>query len=152
MTDDPTPLNRLLATDELRDIQARLCHSVSERDWREVQRLFTHDGQFRAYSQSGALECFAEGQDIGHILQRRLSGGPLIVRAFDPELTVSSRDRAAGVWSVEHVLTFESGAAREQGFGVTDQAYTFTDGAWRLRSIEYSRRLQFPQAHRDRIG
>ncbi|GAA5210299.1 nuclear transport factor 2 family protein [Microbacterium kyungheense] len=135
----PSPLDRLLAIEQLRDLQARLCRLASARDWPAVEELFLPDGRFRAFGADGALTCFADGPGIGQAIDRALGAGTLIVRAFGEEFDVLSDSRAEARSSVEDLLFVGDRERVLHGFGWLSVAYRRDGGHWRIRSAEFTR-------------
>ncbi|WP_395244955.1 nuclear transport factor 2 family protein [Agromyces sp. MMS24-K17] len=132
-------MDRLVAIEELRRLQARLCRLASERDWPAVEELFLPDGRFRAFAADGALTCFADGPGIGEAIDRALGAGTLIVRAFGEELDVLSDARAEGRCSIEDLLFIGNRERVIHGFGWLSVAYRRDGRHWRIRSAEFTR-------------
>jgi len=134
-----SPLDRLVALEDLRRMQARLYRLASARDWRAVQDLFTPDGQFRVFRADGTLECFADGRGIGETIERVVGEGIFVVRGYGEEIEILSDSRAEINCSVEDLLFAGQTRRVLHGFGSLSLAYRRAEGTWRVRSAEFTR-------------
>ena len=141
MIDDSTVLARLVALEELRSLQGRLCRSAGARAWDEFERCFASDGQFRVYEPDGSLAWFALSPHIGATIDVEAGRGTFVVHAFGEELTVRSETRAEGVWAMEFVVGPDAGSRTRHGYGTLHQSYARDGGRWVIRSIDVIRRL-----------
>ncbi|TFW00170.1 hypothetical protein E4M00_03000 [Leifsonia flava] len=117
-------------------LQARLCRSAARRAWDEFNGRFTENAQLRVYGVNGALDCFAFGSEIGHVINARLGSGQLTVRAGCEELTVLSATRAEGIWAVEYFVPPSGKRGGLHGIAELHQTYEQHSGRWLIRSVD----------------
>jgi len=141
MIDDAAVLARLVALEELRSLQGRLCRSAGNRSWDEFERCFATDGQLRVYGTDGALAWFALSPHIGATIDIEVGRDSFVVHAFGEELTLRSETRAEGVWSMEFAIGSDVRGPTRRGYGTLHQTYARDAERWVIRSIDLIQRL-----------
>ncbi|WP_350348420.1 nuclear transport factor 2 family protein [Agromyces sp. G08B096] len=142
MTDPSAELARLIAIEELRSLQARMCRAVTDRDRDALDRCFTVSGQLRVYREDGGLACFATSPQVGSALDELLGDATLVVHTGGAEFTIRSDDRAEGVWSVEYVVRRPARARRGRGHATLHQTYERTLDRWLVRAVDVQLELE----------
>jgi hypothetical protein len=137
-------LERLLALEELRSLQSRLCRAAGSRAWHEFERGFTEGGQLRVFDPDGSLAWFALSPHIGSMIDVEAGPGVLVVHACGEELRLQSASRAEGVWAVEYAVApdSEAGHRRRRGYGTLHQTYVREDQGWLVRSADLVHHLR----------
>ncbi|MGH1565185.1 nuclear transport factor 2 family protein [Mumia sp. DW29H23] len=144
---DPSPgltdLDRLCAVQELRLLKARFCRYVGARAWRDLERLFTPQGQARVYDTDGRLVLFADGAEIAPTLEARIGRAQTVLHAYTDELTITSPTSADGLWAMEDRIVFpgdEDDPPRwMHGYGHFHETYERHGSRWLIRSLELTR-------------
>lgn len=133
-------LERLEAHLAVRDLRAKYCYAVDERDWDGFYDLFTADpvldfGGMGVYEGREGLERFAS-----EFVEGRLRGSAHLLA--NPLVDVDVDDQVStGRWYVNSPITFADGTGAWR-LGRYDDEYRRVDGDWRIARM----RLRFVYA------
>jgi hypothetical protein len=132
-TVDPQSLSDLEAIKQLR---ARYCRFVDTHDWAAWSALLTED--YRLETELGALE----GREaIVSFVSAALDATSSVHQAFAPDLVITGRGTATGIWGYEDRTVFpaEPEPVVLRGYGYLEEEYVRTDAGWRVRSTVETR-------------
>jgi len=118
----------------IKRLRARYVRFVDTKQWREWEALLTDD--FRLESDAGVYE----GRDaVVAMVSGALASGSTVHHCFTPEIAITGRDTATGVWAMEDIVRIELDGTpiAFHGYGHYHDAYVRTDEGWRFKqSVE----------------
>ncbi|WP_435158274.1 nuclear transport factor 2 family protein [Haladaptatus sp. DFWS20] len=125
-------LDRIVSHLELREIRAKYCYAIDERDWNEFRTLFTDDpvldfGAMGVYKGRDGLDRF-----INEFVENQLLGSAHLLA--NPLIEIDG-DEATGAWYVNSPITFTDGTGAWR-LGRYDDEYRRIDGRWRIDHIQ----------------
>ena len=143
----PSPIETLLAIEDIRKLKARYFRLMDTHDWQGFRDLFTDDALFDV---RGALE---EEPDItglepihgAEAITAYVCAGISPIRSAHhghmPEIDILSDDHARGIWAFEDVLRPPAGDPFRifYGYGHYHEAYRKAGGVWRIASLRITR-------------
>jgi SnoaL-like domain len=95
-------LERLVAIEDVRYLQARYVRYADAKDWRALANLFLPDAQFIPHDMDGKPQVTLTGRDE---IERRVSAavgsGTALHHLFSHEIDIDSPTRARGLWAME---------------------------------------------------
>jgi hypothetical protein len=95
-------LERLIAIEEIRSLQARYVRLADAKDWPGLGALFLPDGTFTHHDVAGtALQTMVGATDIVDQIGKSVGGGSVLHHLFSYEIELSAPDRAHGIWAME---------------------------------------------------
>jgi hypothetical protein len=139
-----TELERLVAVDAIRDLQARYVRAADEKRWSDLAALFTADARFIAQDLDGETLAEMRGRDeIEKIIGGSVGSAVTVHHLFSYEIAIESEASARGVFSMEDIVTraddeplppeVEGGPKPFRGlhgYGHYHVRYELVDGAW----------------------
>lgn len=145
----PSPLETLLAIEEIKQLKARYFRCMDTHDWAGLAEVFTHDCRFDPH---GALEENPDRGGAEPILGReaattyiRQGIEPITSAHFGhmPEIEILSETEATGIWALADILRTPTGEpfAMFRGYGHYHETYSKADGRWRIASLRITRML-----------
>lgn len=136
---DMPDVERLMAIQQIQELQARRCLAVDTRDW--VTHKALHAPDFRSY-QAEIDAWVTEGADayterVAAIHANRTSAHYV----HTPILSLESPTRAGGLWTMEDHVWWRQGDEDHwlHGFGFYDETYRRVAGTWLFASRSLSR-------------
>lgn len=145
----PSPIDTLLALEDIRKLKARYFRCMDTHDWEGLGETFAIDCRFDPH---GALEENPDRSGTEPIRGREAAVayisagiGPITSAHFGhmPEIEILSETEATGIWSLADVLRTPTGEpfAVFRGYGHYHETYTKADGTWRIASLQITRML-----------
>lgn len=142
-----TPLERLLAIEEIRALQARYVRLADLKDWAGLGRLFLPDASFTALDLAGTPQHVMRGvPEITTQIDASIGAGVVLHHLFSYEIDFASERRAHGVWAMEDWIdrsgdtAVAPGAFRTMhGAGHYHIDYAKVEGAWLIAELKLSR-------------
>lgn len=142
----PTPLERLIATEELRQLKARYCRLLDTKRWQPFRALFSEDCVFEGMGNlpvSASVDTF-----VNHVAKRH-THTITAHHCHTPEFRFISDLEARGIWAmedfvewqgVEHVSPDWTGFKGFRAAGHYEEAYRRgDDGTWRFTLMRLTR-------------
>jgi len=132
-----SPLDRLLAIEEIKQLKARYFRCVDDADWVGFRSVFADDAEFAPPRppQGSGLASSREPISGGDAFVAYVRGGregpnaPTSVhQGFLPEIEVHSADTASGRWAMEDVVRWPDRISHGRGYSL--EGYVRRDGAW----------------------
>lgn len=149
-----SPLEQLIAMEEIRQVKARYFRLVDTKDWDGFARLFTPDVVLeRTYS--GSIRDPWTGEwsppladepvlvrGLDSVIARvRLAVEDLITvhRGYMPEITFDDDDTARAIWAMDDELRDRQGRLVLAGRGHYHETYRRTPEGWRIAAFRITR-------------
>jgi hypothetical protein len=136
----PPPSER----DQLRELKARYCRLLDEKQWDEFRELFASDSVLRFFDPAGSVT-FSCSYDTLDSLIARLTGSVSVHQVFSSELELTSASTAHGIWAMEDIVFLHPGVAADlpfsslHGYGHYRETYRKVDGRWRIVTLDLTR-------------
>ncbi|MCJ2177331.1 nuclear transport factor 2 family protein [Novosphingobium album (ex Hu et al. 2023)] len=149
-----TPIEELLARDEIRTLKARYFRTFDTKDWNAFLSLFTEDATLEfdlAVPVQGQQtpSVRLEGQRaIGEHVSSPDVTAQTVHHGHTCEIEILSSDEARGIWAMEDIVDY--GRTLIHGYGHYHETYRRTGAGWRIASVHLTR-LRYKQTLQDRI-
>jgi uncharacterized protein (TIGR02246 family) len=123
---------RLADEREIRNLVARYCHAIGERDDAAWADTWAEDGEWRV------LGACLRGRDaiLAHYL-KLVAGVRWVVQFAHDGIVRVEGDAASGRWQIHELLQWESGAGGRNIGRYRDRYVRCADGAWRFALREF---------------
>ncbi|AXB78905.1 nuclear transport factor 2 family protein [Novosphingobium sp. P6W] len=149
-----TALERLLAIEDIRNLQARYVRIADSKDWHELSKLFTDDATFTSHDVAGNVTGKMSGRRaIATEVDAAVGDGIVIHHLFSHEIDITSSDTAHAIWSMEDWIDRTGDGAGDladlpfrtmRGYGHYHIDYVRLDDGWLIASLRLQRnRLDF---------
>jgi hypothetical protein len=132
-----TDLERLLAIEDIRNLQSRYVRYADLKDWQALVGLFLPDASFTPYDVEGKPQVVMIGRDeIAERVSNSVGKGTALHHLFSSEIEIESPTRAHGVWAMEDWIdrSNDNGPRAPfktmHGCGHYDTDYAKVDGRW----------------------
>jgi hypothetical protein len=135
-TRDISPLERLVAIEEIKQLKARYFRLIDTKDWEAFRDVFTDDCR-HYYVEATGEETFHRNEDYFPMIETTLTRGVTTHHGHTPEITLTSPTEAEGIWAMfDYVQTDAPGRRVSlQGYGHYHETYRkCDDGKWRMSS------------------
>jgi hypothetical protein len=139
------PVERLMATEEIKQLKARYFRCMDTKDWAGFEQVFADDAvmdmssEMRDQTTRGGITRGAA--QIAAMV--RTVVGPVVTvhHGHMPEIEITSPTTASGVWAMEDKLRWPEGSPvrRMHGYGHYHETYERTDDGWRIKTITLTR-------------
>lgn len=134
-----TDVEKLLAIAEIKQLMARRCRCVDERDWEGYTACHTPNAVVETFRTLGRTDADLVGaQAITDYTRKTLDGGDgrprrtSVHHVHEPEIEFTSDTTAQGVWPMEDMLWWEEDGAPHwsHGYGHYHQSLEKIGGKW----------------------
>jgi len=139
------PVERLMATEEIKQLKARYFRCMDTKDWAGFEQVFAADAvmdmssEMRDQTTRGGITRGAA--QIAAMV--RTVVGPVVTvhHGHMPEIEITSPTTARGVWAMEDKLRWPEGSPVRtiHGYGHYHETYERTDDGWRIKTITLTR-------------
>jgi hypothetical protein len=140
----PTKIDDLLAIEAIRQLKARYCRFVDQKQWDRLRALFTPDARLDGLGSApdgATADAFVAG------ISRRLARVISIHHVHNPEITLEGADTARGIWPMLDYLEFPDGERPAEapesrgfvGFGHYEEEYRRVAGVWLISYLRLTR-------------
>jgi len=122
----------------IKQLKARYCRFLDNKDWLAWRSLFTDDFVGDTSEAGGVV---IKGADNFVSFVRTHVGGPrktTIHQVHAPELELISESTAKGIWAFEDFVRFAPGFSLH-GYGHYHETYEKCEGSWRIKSSKFTR-------------
>ena len=138
-------LQKLVATEAIRDLQARYARHADAKEWEALADLFLPDGAFVPLGLDGEPQASLHGRDaIRDYVASGVGGGTATHHLFSYEIDVQSPTRAHGVWAMEDWIdrSHDEGPFKTlHGRGHYHADYRKIGAVWRIAHLMIRRTL-----------
>jgi hypothetical protein len=139
------PVDRLIATEEIKQLKARYFRCMDTKDWAGFEQVFAPDAvmdmssEMRDQTTRGGITRGAA--QIAAMV--RTVVGPVVTvhHGHMPEIEITSPTSARGVWAMEDKLRWPEGSPVRtmHGYGHYHETYERTPDGWRIKTTTLSR-------------
>lgn len=148
-----SPLEKLVAIDEIKTLKARYWRTLDRRHWDDFEQLFTDDCEFDASLSNVTVEpgrmpghsdpgvqgsLMARGATaIRNLIEPAMLGVRSVHQGHIPEIELLSPESATAIFPFEDFLDFPVGVSPRSihGFGHYHDSFHRIDGSWRIASL-----------------
>jgi hypothetical protein len=137
-----TPVEKLLAIEEIKLLKARYFRFVDSHDWTRFRELFADDAEFAAPTPPPGTTKFPSrdnlrGADafVAYVKEAKegANGSRSVHKGYMPEIEILSADEATGIWGMEDVIHAPN--RKMNGHGYYRESYVRRDGKWRISKM-----------------
>jgi hypothetical protein len=138
--DDRTETEKLVEVERLKQLKARYFRLLDTKHWEEWANLFTLDCQVR-YGETERDRWISGREAVVSGVRRALDGVVSVHQGYMPEITITGRGSATGVWAMmDYIDNQGERPVRFKGYGHYHEAYTKgDDGFWRIDRLQLTR-------------
>lgn len=142
-------LHRLAAIEDIKQLKARYCRFVDQKQWQRLAALFAPGTRFDGF---GSAPTGADAAKFIEGISKRLTGVVSIHHFHTPEITLTGPDTARGLWQMMDYLHFPPESRPREapdspGFtawGYYEEEYVRHDGAWKFSFLRLARQRVDP--------
>ena len=120
----------------IKQLKARYFRTMDTKDWAGMRQVFTDDVVVDSTDSGGGVVTGADA--FVAFLQETLAGAVTVHHGHMPEIHVTSRTTASGIWALQDVILWPDGR-RLQGYGHYHETYELVAGEWRIKSSTLTR-------------
>jgi hypothetical protein len=128
----------LLEIEAIKQLKARYCRYLDEKDWGAWRDLF-HDDFTSVIAGPGGRQTVGADHFVTYV-RRTLgkSSQPTVHQVYAPEITLTSATTATGVWALNDVVRLIP-AVTLHGYGHYHETYEKSEGRWRIKTSTVTR-------------
>ncbi len=145
-----SPIDKLLAIEEIKQLKARYFRYVDTKDWTAFGGLFSADAVFDLSDDLPGCVLVGPAK-IVELSARSLEDAVTGHHGHCPEISITSKNSANGIWAMEDQIrwTEESSSPIKSlhGFGHYLETYECIGGSWRIKTLKL-RRLRMDLEHK----
>lgn len=149
-----SPLDRLVAAEEIKKLKARYFRDLDSKNWAGLDSIFATDAVFdlRAVNSvrrpiggdlvpplGGEDQIFTGRNAIVAMIRAAVEGLITVHHGHAPEIDVLTDNTARGVWALEDILRFPSGELLLNGFGHYHETYEKFGEDWQIKTSKLTR-------------
>jgi hypothetical protein len=153
-------IERLVASEEIRNLKGRYCRAVDTKDLALMTSVFATDAVAdykdsaidpvtgKGFQPENLGEPVRGGAVIARNIMDSITGAVTVHHCIMGEIVVESAERARALWPMVDRLRFPQGPFREViGYGHYHETYVREGGDWKIASVRVSRlRIDFIEA------
>lgn len=138
-----SPVEELLAIEEIRRLKARYMRYVDSHDWENWRKLMADDVVFGPTQPDpdGTKPRIVGADALVATVSQVMAEVHSVHIGFMPEIEILSADEARGVWGMEDILRWSDGRVLK-GYGYYRETYVRQDGAWKFKTIQLFRKSE----------
>lgn len=132
----------------IKELKARYFRHLDTKNWAEWRKVFTDDVQVRVdltaskLGEEGLPSPNPQGaDDFVALNSKRLADYVTVHHGHMPEITLTGRDTATGIWAMEDIVQPSGTERAMRGYGHYHEHYRKIDGEWRIAKL-YLKRLR----------
>jgi hypothetical protein len=156
-----TPLERLLALEDIKQLKARYFRCLDEKDWDGFEAVFTPDASIDAsevmtpLDASGVPICvdgleppardrrwtYASAKSFADDMRVQTQGVITVHHGHMPEIRFISATTASGIWAMEDKVLWPKGLDLRElhGYGHYREIYERQASGWRIKKLKLTR-------------
>jgi hypothetical protein len=140
----------LVHIEDIKRLKSRYCRYIDSKQWDRLKKLFTPDLQLEGFTIIGT-----NGSMFAAELAQRLEVAMTAHHCHTPEIKLTGRDAAEGVWAMMDLIEWPhpvdlknfSGATGFYGTGFYEERYRWDNGQWRIAFMRLMRTRFEPLIH-----
>lgn len=135
-------LERLIAIEEIRQLEARRIRCIDEKDWSGYAACHAPDAVSYTFQALGTSESEIVGADnIAAQVAKQTGESITVNQVHEPEIELTSDSTATGVWPVENRIWAKApgGVRWMHAFGHYRETFVKIDGRWLIQSRRVTR-------------
>ena len=138
-----TPIEKLLAIEDIKNLKARYFRLLDARQWDEWGKLFTPDVVAEFPDDQPGLVYRSRDEMVGTVASFQ-SYGVTVHHGHTPEIEILSPTTARAIWAMQDMVSLPEGALstgfREiRGWGHYHETYAKSAEGWRISSLKLTR-------------
>jgi hypothetical protein len=132
-----TDIERLAAVEEIKQLRSRRDRALDLKDWSIYEGLHVPEH----HSHSDGFEPWTSAVVMTQKIRQILDGVTSIHHCHTPDITLTERDKAKGIWAMEDNLFWRQGDEEHwlHGFGFYYETYEKRSGGWFFASRRLKR-------------
>ncbi len=137
-------LEQLLAREAIKDLKARYCRFLDTKDWDGLAALFLEDAILDVEQDTGNPPI--HGRDaLMEQIRFAVIHAASSHQVHTPEITLTSVDRATGIWAMQDRVVWQEGhspipgVGAITGYGQYHETYRRTADGWQIAALRLSR-------------
>jgi hypothetical protein len=118
----------------IKQLKARYCRLIDLKEWNMLSHLLADD----VHIDFGDGRRFAGRDAFITFIRDRFSGATTVHQAHLPEIVLSGRNDATGLWAMDDHVEVTDGKGRRvhsQGYAYNEETYRKADDVWRISRI-----------------
>jgi hypothetical protein len=130
-------LDAVEAIEEIKRLKARYFRFVDEKKHDELAALFTDDANLTT---DGIT--WDSPEHFAYTIRDLTGQAPSVHHGHMPEIEITGKDTASGIWAMEDLLTFPAGDGApdgHNGYGQYRETYRKVNGRWLIDSLVLTR-------------
>lgn len=130
-------LDAVEAIEEIKRLKARYFRFVDEKKHDELAALFTEDADLT----TDGIK-WDSPEHFAYTIRDLTGQAPSVHHGHMPEIEITGKDTASGIWAMEDLLTFPAGDGAPEGhngYGQYRETYRKVDGRWLIDSLVLTR-------------
>ncbi len=139
-------LEQLSAIEEIKQLKARYFRCMDTKDWTGLQAVFAEDAEFDMRGEAADPSKAADGlvtgaAKIAAFIRNAVEDLVTVHHGHMPEIELTSASTAKGIWAMEDLLRWPTGATITalHGFGHYHETYRLTEEGWRIQTSRLTR-------------
>jgi len=141
MSNAVSPIERLVAIEEIRDLKARYFRHTDEKNWVELGKLFTADAVITFPDDLAQPIC---GRDMPEFAKMALGTSVSAHHGHTSTIEILGPTSAKGMWHLEDLVEWADGLGtgrpqRLHACGYYHETYIKADGRWFITSMRMQR-------------
>ena len=135
-------LEKLLAIEEIRQLEARRLRCIDEKNWLGYAACHAPDAVSYTFQALGASETSIVGADnIAAQVAKQTGESITVNQVHEPEIEITSESTATGIWPVENRIWTQKpdGVQWMQAHGHYHETFVKVDGRWLIQSRRVKR-------------
>ena len=140
---DTTNINYILAVDAIKDLQAKYCRFVDQKNWDQLKGLFSQQPTLTFYAVDGSILYEFHSSDQFIEACKTIEEAVSIHQIHHAEIQLIGETEAKAIVAMEDRIYFdadkESPFKKFHGFGFYYNHYEYVDGQWKIREVKLKR-------------
>ncbi len=133
-----TPIDRILAMEEIKAVKARYFRHLDTKHWAEFGKVFTADATLEVAPREGDPGRKETGApQILAWVSSALADAITVHHGHMPEIEILSPDRASAIWAMDDIVIWKDRALH--GWGHYHETYRREVDGWRIASSRLTR-------------
>src|SRR4051812_1739408 len=129
-------MENIVDIEAIKQLKARYFRTMDTKDWAAMRQVFADDVVMDTTEAGGNLITGAD--EFMAFLEGTLKNNLTVHQGHMPEIELTSRTSARGIWSLQDLIRWPDGTEMV-GYGHYHETYEKTGGEWRITSSKLTR-------------